>query len=483
MRRTHSPPSHAPKPLPPELDGSPRILSQGEHPVHADQIEPAILGIVNRLRGAGFLALLVGGAVRDLLLGRTPKDFDLVSSARPEEIKRLFPRARIIGRRFRLVLLRVGDREIEVSTFRAQPRAERGGRPASRQAPRGRMIERDNVYGTPGEDAFRRDFSVNALAFDPRSFSVIDYVGGLDDLQRGVIRTIGAPEASFLEDPVRMLRAIRFKVRLGFTLHPAVEAAILRMAPQLEQATRHRLAEETQRFLCAGQAEAVFAEFKRKGLLGPLLGLEPHRRHFDRAALDDPYVLLLPYLRGLDTWMGAGGDPIPPTVALLGLLITLSRPELKRDFLGEFDPVSPQRETVRELNRHAPAMMGDWGLLKGQVLPALEILRIARRLLRLGREGTPADSLGERLGLREAWWLLILLRDVLGLDEPFLAPGRKALPGLRPLPILDHHQPWRSGKPAPGGSAKHADQPGAKRRRRRRRGRGKRGHGATADAE
>jgi tRNA nucleotidyltransferase/poly(A) polymerase len=293
-----------------------------------------------------------------------------------------------------------------------------------------------------------------------------------------VIRTIGPPEASFSEDPVRMLRAIRFKVRLGFTLHPAVDGAIRRMAPQLELAARHRLAEETQRFLCAGQAEDVFAEFDAMGLLAPLLGLAPHQRYFDRAALDAPFPPLLPYLCALDAWAAAKGDPVPPTVALLGLLLTLSRAELKRDFLGEADPESPKRNAVRELNRHAPAMMGDWGFLKGQLLPALEILRIARRLLRLGRAGASPAEAGEPLGLREAWWLLILLREVLGLDEPFLAPGRAALPALRPMPILDHHQPWRSGKPAQGarnGRPGQAERPGGKRRRKRRRGRGGRG--------
>jgi poly(A) polymerase len=457
---------------PAQLDGEPRILGPGEHPVRPAQIDPVILGIVNRLRGAGYLALVVGGAVRDLLLGRTPKDFDVVTSAQPEEIKRLFPRARIIGRRFRLVLLRVGEREVEISTFRAPPR-----RP---QVRRGRPIARDNTYGTPSEDAFRRDFAVNALAFDPGSFSVIDYVGGLEDLRRGLIRTIGPPEASFLEDPVRMLRAIRFKLRLGFSLHPGLEAALRRMAGQLALVPRHRLAEELQRFLTAGRAEATFAEFRRFGLLEPLLGLEAHPRYFHREALADPYSLLLPYLRTLDAWAAGGGEPIPPTVALLGLLVGLVRPELKDDLLGKAASSALKRSVVRELRRHTPRMLGDWGLLKGQVLPALRILTLARALLRQRRAGRLGGR-PSRLGLREAWLLLIVLRDVLDLDEALLEQGRAAIPGLVPMPILDHHQPWRRGAPPHPDPAQGTAPSSGPRHRRRRGRRRRRSSAAQAD--
>jgi poly(A) polymerase len=434
------------------LDGSPRIVGPDQHPIRKEQIDPAILGVVNRLRGSGFLTLIVGGAVRDLLLGRRPKDFDIVTSARPEQIKPLFPKARIIGRRFRLVLLRLSNREVEVSTFRAQSRKRAGA-----------LIQRDNVYGTPSADAARRDFSVNALALDPHNLTVIDYVGGLEDLERRVIRTIGTPEDSFGEDPVRMLRAVRFQVRLGFTLHPGVEAAIRRMAEGLREATRHRLAEETQRFLTGGHAEATFEAFRRYGLLEPLLALDAHRRYFDRRALEDPLLLLRPYLRALDAWSAGGGEPVAPTVALLGLLVTLARQELLGHFSGSRAASPLQRSVARELTRHGAFMLGDWGLLKGQIVPALHILASARGLLR--RQGQPAVKPRAPLGLREAWMLLILTRGVLGLDESFVARGRAAIPRLPPMPILDHHQPWRQAKPA----GKEAGEPHSRPKRRRRR--------------
>ncbi|MCZ6552582.1 MAG: hypothetical protein O7A67_02155 [SAR324 cluster bacterium] len=429
-RPSRSPAQHPPNPT--RLDGDPRILGPSEHPVRVEQIDPAVADAIRRLRAAGFLTLIVGGAVRDLLLGRTPKDFDIVTAARPEQIKPLFRHARIIGRRFRLVLLRIGGREVEVSTFRARSTGPRGPGP----------VRRDNRFGSPREDAFRRDFGVNALAFDLEAFSVVDYVGGLEDLEQRVIRTIAPPEASFMEDPVRMLRAVRFKVRLGFHLHQGLEPAIRRLVEHLRDATRHRLAEETQRFLGSGQAERTFAEFERLGLLRPLLGLEAHPRYFDPEAMERPHPVLLPYLRALDRWSAEMDEPVSPTVALLGLLLTLARGELKAYLLGELGAAGLDRTAGVDVRRQIPRMLSDWGLLNGQVDPALHILAAARSLLR-SREKTRRPKAGARPGEREAWMLLSLLRDILGLDDDFLAPVREALRELRLLPILDHHQPWR----------------------------------------
>ena len=177
---------------------APRILPRPEHNVSRKDIDDDALKVLYRLKNAGFLGYLVGGGVRDLLLARKPKDFDISTDAHPPQVKKLFRNCFIIGRRFRLCHVRFGRKVIEVSTFRRQAEPEEGET----------LIRRDNTFGTPEEDAFRRDFTVNALFYDVATFSIIDYVGGLEDVQQKVIRTIGDPVVRFREDPVRMLRAV-----------------------------------------------------------------------------------------------------------------------------------------------------------------------------------------------------------------------------------------------------------------------------------
>lgn len=380
---------------------------------------------------AGFQTLLVGGAVRDLLLGRKPKDFDLATQARPEQVNRLFRNSRVIGRRFRLVHLRYPDMTVEVATFRAKP-ASRGQGP----------VHRDNTYGTPEEDMERRDFSVNALAFDLEQFTVVDYVGGLVDLEARLIRTLVPPEVSFAEDPVRMLRAIRFQVRLGFTLEKETKKTLLAMANKLVGVSRHRLAEETQRFLSAGQAVDVFDGLEKAGLLKPLLGLEVMEGFISRTLPEDLDI----YLESLDDWVKAGGEPIPPTVSLLGLLIVLAKENWVESFMAR-DP-----GTEKKLKRDLPPFLAAWGLLNGQVVPAVQILAAGRMLLERP-EWAENRRIKTLSGIREAWFLLILLEKYLGLDPDWVAAGKKALSSLPVLPILDHHK--RNGKSKSGKKRGH----------------------------
>ena len=213
------------------------IITREEHGISRKLMSPNALRVLYRLKDNGFVACLVGGCVRDLLLGREPKDFDVVTNATPNEVKRLFRSCRLVGRRFRLAHIHFKEELIEVATFRTQasdepePEAVETRKMENRQRhPRmlkddDGMILRDNVYGTPGEDALRRDFTVNALAYDIADFSIIDYVGGLADLGAGIIRTIGDPEVRFQEDPVRMLRAVRFAAQLGFTMEEETRKA------------------------------------------------------------------------------------------------------------------------------------------------------------------------------------------------------------------------------------------------------------------
>src|SRR3981081_2493275 len=210
----------------------PRIIPRAEHPISRRDIDPDALKVLYRLRDYDHVAYLVGGSVRDLLLGRRPKDFDIGTSAHPYQVKNLFRNCWIIGRRFRLAHVKFGTKVVEVATFRRQVAAGeevvQDGVPApDPNTPEGEhLIHHDNTFGTPEEDAFRRDFTINALAYDIATFSIIDYVGGLDDLRAGVVRSIGNPEERVREDPVRMLRAIGIAARLDFSIEPSLLRAI-----------------------------------------------------------------------------------------------------------------------------------------------------------------------------------------------------------------------------------------------------------------
>src|SRR5258707_8943991 len=202
----------------------PRIVPRAEHPISRRDIDPDALKVLYRLRQADHTAYLVGGSVRDLLLGRRPKDFDIGTSAHPYQVKKLFRNCWIIGRRFRLAHVKFGQKVIEVATFRRQVAAGeeivQDGVPApDPTTPEGeQLIHHDNTFGTPEEDAFRRDFTINALAYDIATFSIIDYVGGLEDLRAGVVRCIGDPDTRIHEDPVRMLRAAALGSPIDFTI-------------------------------------------------------------------------------------------------------------------------------------------------------------------------------------------------------------------------------------------------------------------------
>ena len=249
-----------------ETRSAPRILERSEHPVSRRDIDPRVLKVLYRLIDTGHIAYLVGGGVRDLMIGRRPKDFDVATSAHPQEVRDLFRNSRLIGQRFRLVHVFFGQHNIEVATFR-----RRAEDVAESDEP---LIRHDNTFGTPEEDAFRRDFTINALFYDPRTFQVIDYAGGVADLEARLIRTIGDPELRMREDPVRMLRAVRFAAKLGFEIEPATRAAIERHRKDLLNASVPRLVEEIYRALgiaAAGRAFELMHELALFELLLPPL--------------------------------------------------------------------------------------------------------------------------------------------------------------------------------------------------------------------
>lgn len=281
----------------------PTIISRASHAISRKWISPNALRVLYRLKEQGYYAYLVGGGVRDLLLGREPKDFDIATNATPNEIKKLFRNCRLIGRRFRLAHVHFHNEIIEVATFRSssldepvqeaavetpvtvetgiqaeEPQAADSPAAGTGPAPRPRpprmlktedgMIVRDNVFGTPEEDALRRDFTVNALFYNIADFSVIDYVGGMEDLRKGLIRIIGDPLVRFTEDPVRMVRAVRFAALLGFRIEEATERALLELKDKVALASPSRMYEEVQKLFLPGEGEKTYQLLRNTGLFG-----------------------------------------------------------------------------------------------------------------------------------------------------------------------------------------------------------------------
>jgi len=288
-----------------------------------EKISFEALKVIQRLQQQGFQAYLAGGGVRDLLLGRHPKDFDIATSAQPNEVRRVFHNCRLIGRRFRLAhILFRGGMFIECATFRSPvvaeddtaPETPLAGRDAPLEAFRARdgMILRDNVFGTAEQDAWRRDFTVNGMFYDPEAHQVIDYVGGLPDLERRVLRSIGDPLVRYREDPVRMLRACRFAGTLDFQIEPHADHAINALRNDLALASPSRMYEEVLKLFNSGAAEPIFRHLHRTGLFNvifPQAGAWLDTEEGEAAQLRIYHAL-----RQLDVWKKHGHD-INPALA------------------------------------------------------------------------------------------------------------------------------------------------------------------------
>lgn len=243
-----------------------RIITREDHGVSRKDISSSALKVLYKLREAGFAGYLVGGAVRDLLIGGHPKDFDVATDATPDQVRALFRNCRLIGRRFRLAHVVFGREIIEVATFRANSDDGTG----DRETEDGGRLLRDNVYGSIEDDAIRRDFTVNALYYTIEDFSVRDYVGGFEDVQARVLRLIGEPEARYREDPVRMLRAARLSAKLEFSIAPEAAAPIPELAHLLASAPPARLFDECLKLFLSGHAEKSFLTLEQHGLLPAL---------------------------------------------------------------------------------------------------------------------------------------------------------------------------------------------------------------------
>ena len=263
------------------IKNTPTRIPRSEHSLSRRHISPAALNVLYQLDKAGYQAFLVGGGVRDVLLGRVPKDFDVVTNAKPIEIKSLFRNSRLIGRRFLLAHVRYSKEIVEVATFRAHHNQSGDG------VMEGGRIVRDNVYGSSvDEDALRRDFTINALYYDISDYSVLDYANGMADLQAGIIRLVGEPISRYREDPVRMLRAARFAAKLGFTIAPETVEPIKQLGSLLADIPSARLFEEVQKLFLSGHAEQSLVQLLRYNLFQQLFP-------YTQACLDDNVTLAL----------------------------------------------------------------------------------------------------------------------------------------------------------------------------------------------
>jgi len=249
-----------------------RVYSRSEHNISRSQMSENAVKVLYRLKKSGYEAYLVGGCVRDLLLGYEPKDFDVATDASPEQVKKVFRNCRIIGRRFRLAHVFFGREIIEVATFRSSDVADNKEQKVHED---GRLL-RDNVFGSIEDDVWRRDFTVNALYYNIRDFSIIDYTGGMEDHTAGVLKLIGDPATRYREDPVRMLRAVRFAVKLGFSLDESTEKPIFELAPLLKGIPAARLYDETLKMFLSGTGVQAFEMLRHYGLFETLFPQADH---------------------------------------------------------------------------------------------------------------------------------------------------------------------------------------------------------------
>jgi poly(A) polymerase len=380
----------------------PVVVPRGEHSISRKQIDSDALKVLYRLHQNDHVAYLVGGSVRDLLLGRRPKDFDIGTSAHPYQVKRLFKNCWIIGRRFRLAHVRFGPKAIEVATFRRQVSAQELA--AAEEQPEGiplgagsdeqrdRLLHRDNTFGTPEEDAFRRDFTINALFYDIGTFSIIDYTGGLNDLREGLLRCIGEPEERFQEDPVRMLRAVTMAARLGFRIDAPIDAAIAVRRAEIARSAPARLMEEFYKLLRSGAAEQAFRMLAERRLLEPIA---PELQEGATERLWTALASLDAYRKRFED----APDTLTNAVLLGSMLVPIGH---------SIRTLSPAPAPDGEFRREPRLSLGMLPLARRDVERLRQILGLQRRLMDMALSPKARRALMHRGPFREAMtWMEI----------------------------------------------------------------------------
>ncbi|RMP39630.1 Poly polymerase, partial [Pseudomonas amygdali pv. lachrymans] len=385
---------------------TPEVLNSSQHSLQRSQFSRYAVNIVERLQNAGYQAYLVGGCVRDMMLNITPKDFDVATSATPEQVRAEFRNARIIGRRFKLVHIHFGREIIEVATFRAnhpQDDEEEDSNQSSRNES-GRIL-RDNVYGTLEEDAQRRDFTINALYYDPVSERVLDYANGVHDIRNRLIRLIGDPEQRYKEDPVRMLRAVRFAAKLDFGIEKHSAQPIRSLAPMLRDIPSARLFEEVLKLFLSGHAAPTFEMLVDLELFEPLFPASSKALEYNPTYT---HTLISNALINTDLRIKQN-KPVTPAFLFAALLWpALPAKVLRAQERGMPPPIAAMQEAAHELIIEQCQRIA---IPKRFTLPIREIWDMQERLPR--RSGKRADLLLDNSRFR-AGYDFLLLREAAG---------------------------------------------------------------------
>lgn len=383
------------------------IIARDEHIISRRNISDAALKVISGLHQSGYQGFLVGGGVRDLLLGGKPKDFDVATDATPEQVRRVFRSARIIGRRFKIVHVRFGREVIEVTTFRGSHEAtasnERGQRPQNQQSARSKegMLLRDNVYGSLEEDAVRRDLTINALYYTTKDFAVYDYTAGLRDLNDKLIRIIGDPTVRYQEDPVRMLRVVRFAAKLGFSIEAATAAPIKQLAPSLGDISSARMFDEVLKLLMSGYGVVTFELMQQYDLFRPLFPQTQRCLDDDSGAR----ALVLQALKNTDDRIHQG-KPVTPAfifAALLWPAVEQRQQQLIKGGLPELPAIHQASQEVAVAQQQHTAVPKRFGM------PMREIWELQLRLPK--RNGRRAEQLMENRRFRAAYDFLLLREE------------------------------------------------------------------------
>ncbi|MCX2779219.1 polynucleotide adenylyltransferase PcnB [Microbulbifer thermotolerans] len=382
----------------------PRVIARNDHNISRRDISRAALTVMKRLQEAGFQAYIVGGGVRDLLLGKHPKDFDVATDATPEEAKALFRGSRIVGRRFRILHARIGREVIEVTTFRGHH--EDGEEHEALQSEQG-MLLRDNVYGDLESDAMRRDFTINALYYTTDGFAIHDYTGGVQDIKERLIRTIGDPATRYKEDPVRMLRAVRFAAKLEFKIEDKTAAPLANLAPLLRNIAPARLFDEVLKLLMSGHGERTFELLHHYQLWHHLF---PN----NAALLEDPVALALTRLALRNTDQRIRDD-LRVTPAFLYAALLWPAVIAEQQHL-ESQGTPPVPALAQAAQKVTSSQLAHTAIPKRFSIPMREIWDLQLRLPQ--RNGNRAQRLSEHPRFRAAYDFL-LLRE----ESGELAPG------------------------------------------------------------
>ena len=395
------------------MSSEPVVITRGEHGISRKQFSPNAIKVLYRLKDGGYDAYLVGGCIRDILLGQQPKDFDVVTNATPDQVKKLFRNCRLIGRRFRLAHIVFGREIIEVATMRGHHEAQEDKNQISQSSEHGQLL-RDNVFGSIEEDAERRDFSINALYYSIKDFSIHDYANGLEAIKAKQIELIGDPETRYREDPVRMLRAVRFATKLDMSISPKSEKPIGELANLLDNIPPARLFEEVLKLFLNGKAEANFLMLRKYGLFNALF--PSLNKILDKNPNGFEHAFILQMFQNTDKRINADKKITPAFIfaALLWFpLLACTKKLQAQDQLSEYEAFAQAMNKVLSENAQHVAVP------KRFTLGARDIWHIQHRLDK--RAGQRAYRLTQQARFKAAYDFLLLRVDAGETEQTELA--------------------------------------------------------------